>query len=121
MRRHERELELPEPRACDRGRHLAPDFQDRRAELKQTERHARTAEDPASVATLVTDLAHETATAMGVIQRQAEPLESLQVTSGGAGVCARSGRPRAFPQTRVGCRWCRVRMRMVTIRGRISS
>jgi signal transduction histidine kinase len=49
---------------------------DQRAELQQTERRARAAEDLASVATLVAGLAHEIGTPMSVIQGHAELLES---------------------------------------------
>ena len=76
MARHERELEYLNRELATEGRHLAREFEDQRAELRQTERRARAAEDLASVATLVAGLAHEIGTPMGVIQGHAELLES---------------------------------------------
>jgi signal transduction histidine kinase len=74
--RHDRELEYLNRELAAAGRHLAQEFEDQRAELRQTERRARAAEDLASVATLVAGLAHEVGTPMGVIQGHAELLES---------------------------------------------
>ena len=76
MTRHESELEYLNRELAAAGRHLAREFEDQRAELRQTERRARAAEDLASVATLVAGLAHEIGTPMGVIQGHAELLES---------------------------------------------
>jgi len=76
MARHDRELEYMNRELAAAGRHLAREFEDQRAELRQTERRARAAEDLASVATLVAGLAHEIGTPMGVIQGHAELLES---------------------------------------------
>ncbi len=74
--RHDRELEYLNRELAAAGRHLAQEFEDQRAALRQTERRARAAEDLASVATLVAGLAHEVGTPMGVIQGHAELLES---------------------------------------------
>src|SRR5208337_1824228 len=76
MARHDRELEYMNRELAAAGRHLAREFEDQRAELRQSERRARAAEDLASVATLVAGLAHEIGTPMGVIQGHAELLES---------------------------------------------
>jgi len=76
IRRHERELAYLNRELATAGQHLAREFEDQRAELKQTEQRARAAEDLASVATLVTGLAHEIGTPMSVIQGHAELLES---------------------------------------------
>ncbi len=58
------------------SRRLARDFEDQKMELKLTENRARVAEELASVATLVTGLAHEIGTPMGVIRGHANQLES---------------------------------------------
>jgi len=76
MARHDRELEYLNRELATAGRRLAREFDGQRAELRQTERRARVAEDLASVATLVAGLAHEIGTPMGVIQGHAELLES---------------------------------------------
>jgi len=76
MASHDRELEYMNRELAAAGRHLAREFEDQRAELRQTERRARAAEDLASAATLVAGLAHEIGTPMGVIQGHAELLES---------------------------------------------
>jgi signal transduction histidine kinase len=76
IRRHDRELEYLNRELATAGQHLAREFEDQRSELRQTERRARAAEDLASVATLLTGLAHEIGTPMGVIQGHAELLES---------------------------------------------
>jgi signal transduction histidine kinase len=74
--RHESELEYLNRELGAAGRHLAREFEDQRAELREAERRARAAEELASLATLVTGLAHEIGTPMGVIQGHAEMLES---------------------------------------------
>jgi len=61
------------------GRRLARNFEDQKIELHHTENRARIAEELASVATLVTSLAHEIGTPMGVIQGHANQLESAVV------------------------------------------
>jgi len=58
------------------SRLLARNFEDQKVELQLTENRARVAEELASVATLVTGLAHEIGTQMGVIQGHANQLES---------------------------------------------
>ena len=58
------------------SRLLARNFEDQKVELQLTENRARVAEELASVATLVTGLAHEIGTPMGVIQGHANQLES---------------------------------------------
>ncbi len=59
-----------------KGRRLARDFEEQKAELHNTEDRARAAEELASVATLIAGLAHEIGTPMGVIQGHAALLES---------------------------------------------
>jgi signal transduction histidine kinase len=76
IHRHERELAYLNRELETAGQHLARKVEDQRAQLAQTEQRARTAEDLASVATLVTGLAHEIGTPLSVIQGHAELLES---------------------------------------------
>jgi signal transduction histidine kinase len=58
------------------SRRLARNFEDQKVELQLTEDRARVAEELASVATLVTGLAHEIGTPMGVIKGHASQLEA---------------------------------------------
>jgi signal transduction histidine kinase len=58
------------------SRQLAQDYDDQSVALRRTMEHARAAEQLASIATLVTGLAHEIGTPMGVIQGHAKMLES---------------------------------------------
>lgn len=74
--RHQRELEYLNRELASAGRQLAREVADQGAELRQSERRARAAEDLASVATLVAGLAHEIGTPMSVIQGHAELLDS---------------------------------------------
>jgi signal transduction histidine kinase len=58
------------------GRELAHDLEAQGARLRQTTQRARSAEQLASIGTLVAGLAHEIGTPMGVIQGHAKLLES---------------------------------------------
>jgi len=58
------------------GRELAHDLEAQGARLRQTTERARSAEQLASIGTLVAGLAHEIGTPMGVIQGHAKLLES---------------------------------------------
>jgi signal transduction histidine kinase len=71
----QQQLEYLTEELAREGRKLARDYQDQTAELRVTEDRARAAEALASVATLVTGLAHEIGTPMGVIQGHAKLLE----------------------------------------------
>ena len=76
VERHQRELRYLADELAEEQRKLSRDFETQRLELRQTEDRARTAEELASVATLVAGLAHEIGTPMGVIQGHAKLLES---------------------------------------------
>jgi signal transduction histidine kinase len=74
--RRERDLEYMADELAREGRRLARDYVDQGAALRHTKERARVAEELASIATLVTGLAHEIGTPMGVIQGHARMLES---------------------------------------------
>ncbi|HXX62303.1 MAG TPA: protoglobin domain-containing protein [Bacteroidota bacterium] len=74
--RHSQELGYLNRELATAGQQLAREVEDQRVELRETERRARAAEELASLATLVTGLAHEIGTPMGVMQGHAEMLES---------------------------------------------
>jgi len=74
---HDRQLAHLNRELAEASRALTRTLGDRDQELRQTNRRARAAEDLASVATLVTGLAHEIGTPMGVISGHAEALEPL--------------------------------------------
>ena len=74
--RQRRELEYLTEELAQEGRRLAHEYDEQRVELRETVDRARSAEELASVATLVAGLAHEIGTPMGVIQGHAKLLES---------------------------------------------
>ncbi len=76
IERSESELQYLTRELEREGQKLARDFEQQRGELRRTLDRARTAEELASIATLVTALAHEIGTPMGVIQGHAKLLES---------------------------------------------
>ncbi len=76
IERSESELQYLTTELEREGQKLARDFEQQRGELRRTLDRARTAEELASIATLVTGLAHEIGTPMGVIQGHAKLLES---------------------------------------------
>jgi signal transduction histidine kinase len=71
-----RELEYMNRELEQEGRRLGRDFADQGVELQATRERAQTAEQLASIATLIAGLAHEIGTPMGVIQGHAKLLES---------------------------------------------
>jgi len=70
-----RELEYLNRELAREGRRLGRDFANQGDELRRTQARAQTAEELASIATLVAGLAHEIGTPMGVIQGHAKLLE----------------------------------------------
>jgi signal transduction histidine kinase len=74
--RRQRELEYLNQELSRSGRELAHDLEAQGARLRQTTERARSAEQLASIGTLVAGLAHEIGTPMGVIQGHAKLLES---------------------------------------------
>lgn len=72
----EQKLEYLTRELAENSRQLARDYDDQSATLRRTAEQARAAEELASIATLVTGLAHEIGTPMGVIQGHAKMLES---------------------------------------------
>lgn len=72
----EQKLEYLTRELAENSRQLARDYDDQSATLRRTTEQARVAEELASIATLVTGLAHEIGTPMGVIQGHAKMLES---------------------------------------------
>ena len=76
IERSESELQYLTTELEREGQKLARDFEQQRGELRRTLDRARTAEELAAIATLVTGLAHEIGTPMGVIQGHAKLLES---------------------------------------------
>jgi len=74
--RRERELEYLNRELSRSGRELAHDLEAQGAKLRQTTERARSAEQLASIGTLVAGLAHEIGTPMGVIQGHAKLLET---------------------------------------------
>jgi signal transduction histidine kinase len=72
----EQKLEYLTRELAENSRQLARDYDDQSATLRRTTEQARAAEELASIATLVTGLAHEIGTPMGVIQGHAKMLES---------------------------------------------
>lgn len=72
----ERQLEYLTRELSDMGRDLAQQVEHHGAELRETTRRVRAAEELASIGALVAGLAHEIGTPMGVIQGHAEALES---------------------------------------------
>jgi len=75
MERRERDLAYLNQELSRTGRRLARDFEARGVELRKTIERARSAEQLASIGTLVAGLAHEIGTPMGVIQGHAKLLE----------------------------------------------
>jgi signal transduction histidine kinase len=75
IHRRERQLEFLNEELAATGQALALEVQVQTDALRATSDRARAAEDLASVATLVTGLAHEIGTPMGVIRGHAEALE----------------------------------------------
>jgi signal transduction histidine kinase len=74
--RRERELQYLNQELSLSGRALAHDLEAQGARLRQTTERARSAEQLASIGTLVAGLAHEIGTPMGVIQGHAKLLET---------------------------------------------
>jgi signal transduction histidine kinase len=74
--RRERELKRLNSQLRAEGRSLTQEFQETQQHLVLTEARAREAEQLASVATLISGLAHEIGTPMGVIRGHAEALDS---------------------------------------------
>lgn len=72
----EQHLEYLTRELAEQSRNLAREYDDQAARLRRTTEEARAAEELASIATLVTGLAHEVGTPMGVIQGHAKMLES---------------------------------------------
>jgi signal transduction histidine kinase len=72
----EKHLEYLTRELAEQSRNLARQYDDQSARLRRTTEEARAAEELASIATLVTGLAHEVGTPMGVIQGHAKMLES---------------------------------------------
>jgi signal transduction histidine kinase len=75
VEQHEQQLTYLTRELEREGRRLGSDYERQGAELRRTEERARTAEQLASIATLVAGLAHEIGTPMGVIQGHAKLLE----------------------------------------------
>ena len=73
--RREEDLVLMNRELSQAGRELSREVGETTRRLRRTEARARAAEQLASVATLVTGLAHEVGTPMGVIRGHAEALE----------------------------------------------
>lgn len=76
IERDRRDLELMNRRLSEHGRDLAHEIEEQQVELRKTTRRARAAEQLASVATLLSGLAHEIGTPMSVIQGHADLLEA---------------------------------------------
>jgi len=76
LERREHHLAYLNRELSEAGRNLAQDYQEQGSVLRQTTHRAQTAEQLASIATLVAGLAHEIGTPMGVIRGHAELLES---------------------------------------------
>ncbi|MFQ5515544.1 MAG: protoglobin domain-containing protein [Myxococcota bacterium] len=76
IQQSEEQLEYLNRELAEAGRKLAHDYQEQVTELRHTTHRAEVAEQLASIATLVTGLAHEIGTPMGVIRGHAELLES---------------------------------------------
>jgi signal transduction histidine kinase len=74
--RHQRELSYLTRELEKEGRRLERDYESQRALLRRTLERAKAAEELASIGILVTGLAHEIGTPMGVIQGHAKMLES---------------------------------------------
>jgi signal transduction histidine kinase len=74
--RREAQLHYQNDQLADQGRQLERVYQEQRDELRRTSARAQAAEELASIATVMTGLAHEIGTPMSVIQGHAELLES---------------------------------------------
>ena len=80
--RREHDLEYLTHELESAGRRLDREYRDQTAELQRTIERAESAEQLASIGTLVAGLAHEIGTPMGVIQGHAKLLESTLQKSG---------------------------------------